>query len=58
MKFELYKDSQEQWRWRLKANNHRVVAVSGEGYHNLRDCKRGIEITQEASLQTSVTIEK
>lgn len=36
MKTELYKDTAGEWRFRIKADNGEVVAVS-EGYHNLRD---------------------
>jgi uncharacterized protein YegP (UPF0339 family) len=38
MTFEMYKDTAEEFRWRLKANNGQVVAVSGEGYKNRSDC--------------------
>lgn len=31
MKFEYYKDNNNQWRWRLKSKNGRIVAV-GESY--------------------------
>ena len=31
MKFEIYKDVDNEWRWRLKASNGRIIAV-GEGY--------------------------
>ena len=32
MKFEVYRDRNSNWRWRLKARNGRIVADSGEGY--------------------------
>jgi uncharacterized protein YegP (UPF0339 family) len=34
MKFEIYKDAQKCWRWRLVADNGRTIADSGEGYEN------------------------
>ena len=34
------------WRWRLLANNNRIVADSGEAYVNEGDCDRGIEIVK------------
>jgi len=31
---EVYRDSAEEWRWKAKAANGKVVADSGEGYRN------------------------
>lgn len=36
MKFEIYKDRKKEWRWRLKARNGKIIAVSGEGYKRKR----------------------
>lgn len=30
--FETYKDKKKEWRWRLKANNGKVIADSAESY--------------------------
>ncbi len=30
-KIEIYKDEKDEWRWRYKAANHKIVA-QGEGY--------------------------
>ena len=32
MTYHYYKDTKNQWRWRLKASNGRIIADSGEGY--------------------------
>lgn len=32
MKFEIYEDVRGEWRWRLVADNGRVMADSSEGY--------------------------
>lgn len=29
---DIYQDHANEWRWRLKAGNHEVIADSGEGY--------------------------
>lgn len=34
---EVYRDADGQWRWRRQALNNRIVATSGEGYHNRDD---------------------
>ena len=42
-KFELYRDAANQWRWRLKAANGRIVADSGEGYASEFNARRAAE---------------
>lgn len=49
MFYELYKDSQNLWRWRLKAANYRIVADSGESYYNKADAIAGINLVKGAS---------
>jgi hypothetical protein len=41
-KFEIYKDTAEKFRFRLKAANGEIIA-SGEAYESKDDCKNGIE---------------
>ncbi len=41
-KFEIYKDSQDEFRWRLRAANGEVIA-NGEGYTSKEGCLNGIE---------------
>lgn len=36
--FEVYKDKAGEWRWRLLAANHKVIADSSEGYQHQADC--------------------
>ncbi|GAA3644140.1 hypothetical protein GCM10022236_53490 [Microlunatus ginsengisoli] len=31
-RFEVYRDAQGEFRWRLKSTNGRSIATSGEGY--------------------------
>jgi uncharacterized protein YegP (UPF0339 family) len=38
MNFQIYKDKAGQFRWRLVANNSKIVADSGEGYHLKESC--------------------
>lgn len=37
------KDVRDEWRWHLKADNRKIIAVSGEGYNHERDCVAAIE---------------
>lgn len=43
MKFEIYKDRQKLWRWRLIAKNGKNVANGGEGYYSKFNVKRAIK---------------
>lgn len=54
MHFEIDKNSQGQWIWRLKAGNHEIVAVSGESYYNRVDCERGINLVKGVTNATVV----
>lgn len=40
--FQVYKDKAGEYRWRLKAPNHKIIAVSGEGYVTKSGCNEGI----------------
>jgi uncharacterized protein YegP (UPF0339 family) len=44
MKYEVYRDSASQWRWRFISSNGRIIAVSSESYINRTDCESGITI--------------
>ena len=41
--FEVYEDSAEQWRWRLKHLNGNIIADSSEGYASKQKAKQGLE---------------
>lgn len=43
--FELYedKDNPGQYRWRLQADNNKIIADSGEGYRSKAGAQEGIE---------------
>ena len=44
--FELYADSADEYRWRLRHDNGNIIADGGEGYADKRDAKSGIESVQ------------
>jgi amphi-Trp domain-containing protein len=44
--FELYADSADEWRWRLRHDNGNIIADGGEGYSDKRDAASGIESVQ------------
>ena len=52
--FEVYKDKAGEHRWRLRAANHQVIATSGDGYKEKRDCLAGIEAVRRAAAEAKV----
>lgn len=50
MRFELYKSGTE-WRWRLRAGNHEIIA-SGEGYKNRDDCIHAVGLIMDTNRET------
>lgn len=49
MTYYMHKDSQQQWRWYLKATNGKTIAVSSEAYHNKADCLASIALVKSSS---------
>lgn len=45
MEYQVYQ-SGGQWRWRLVAANNRIIANSGEAYHNRADCLSAIALVK------------
>ena len=47
MYFEYYQeDVSRQWRWRLRAANHKIVADSGERYTTKQACLYGLSLVK------------
>jgi uncharacterized protein len=46
MAYYIYKDGTNQWRWRLVANNSRIIANSGESFFNKTDCLHSINLVK------------
>lgn len=46
MAYWIYRDANNQWRWRLIAVNNRIIANSGEGYFNKTDCLHAIDLVK------------
>ncbi len=52
-KFEIYADKAGEFRFRLKATNGQVIAVS-EGYKALASCMNGIESVKKNSVDAPI----
>lgn len=55
-KFELYEDKAGQFRFRLKARNGQIIAVS-EGYKTKAACENGIESVRKNAAPAEVVEE-
>ncbi len=55
-KFELYKDKAGEFRFRLKARNGEIIAVS-EGYKAKASCENGIESVKKNAPEAQVVRE-
>jgi uncharacterized protein len=52
-KFEIYKDSKGQYRFRLKAGNGEVVAT-GESYESKAGVIRGVDAVKRAAAEAEI----
>ena len=46
--YVVFQDASGEWRWQLRAANHRIIADSGEGYHNKQDCLHAISLVKNS----------
>jgi len=49
MKYVIYQDTSNQWRWRFIAANNRIIAVSSESYWNQQDCLASIALVKASA---------
>jgi uncharacterized protein YegP (UPF0339 family) len=47
--FLIFKNSAGQFVWHYQAANGKIIADSGESYHNLADCDHGIELVKNSA---------
>lgn len=55
-KFEIYTDKAGEFRFRLKATNGQVIAVS-EGYTTLANCENGVESVKKNAVDAEIVEE-
>lgn len=56
-RFEFYKDRRQEWRWRLRGVNGRIVADSAEGYSSKRNAENGANIVDPERVHERTTVE-
>ncbi|MEA2734975.1 MAG: uncharacterized protein QOE14_1426 [Humisphaera sp.] len=52
--FEVYKDKAGEFRWRLRMQNTKVIASSGEGYSSKESCLKAIESVKRVAADAPV----
>ena len=52
-KFEIYTDKAGEFRFRLKATNGQIIAVS-EGYTTMANCKKGVESVRKNAADSEI----
>jgi uncharacterized protein YegP (UPF0339 family) len=52
--FWMYKDAKGEWRWRLRANNSKIVADGSQGYTTKAACLHGIEVAKQLAAVSKV----
>lgn len=55
-KFEMYTDKAGEYRFRLKATNGQIIAVS-EGYTTIKNCEKGIASVKKNSVDAQIVEE-
>ena len=54
MYFEIYKDAKGEYRWRLKAANHEIIA-QGQGYtKQAKNCQHAVDLVKSTTAATPV----
>ena len=56
-KFEIFKDKAGEFRFRLKATNGQIIAVS-EGYTAMASCRNGIASVQKNAATDKIELQK
>jgi uncharacterized protein YegP (UPF0339 family) len=54
LKFETYADAGGLLRWRLLARNGQIIATSGQGYKDKRDCENAIDVIKRGAQAAKV----
>jgi uncharacterized protein len=58
MKFEVYKDSKGEHRWRLRQANGAILATSSEGYASKASALKILDSAKHASNSANTALQK
>jgi uncharacterized protein YegP (UPF0339 family) len=48
-RYEIFKDSKGEYRFRLKSKNYEIILTASEGYNHKSDCQNAISICRKNS---------
>jgi uncharacterized protein YegP (UPF0339 family) len=48
MKYYIYKDLNELWRWQLVASNGDIIAEAGDSYETQEKCMKAINVVKNS----------
>ena len=54
--FQYYKDKGDRWRWRLRNDDGKIIAVSGEGFADKEECLDDLQTAKEVSEISEVRV--
>lgn len=57
MTFRVYSDKRGEWRWRLLAENGRIIADSAEGYNERHSAIQGVQLVRDNALAAVIIVE-
>lgn len=57
MRFEIYRDAEGVWRWRLRTASQRVVAISIESYRDRQACMDDLMLVKTSYSAPVVDVE-
>jgi uncharacterized protein YegP (UPF0339 family) len=52
--FELYKDTADEFRWRMKTGEGTLLGTSGKGYKTKEDCREVIDTIKREAAKAKV----
>ena len=54
-RFEVFRDQDEEWRWRLRHRNGNIIATSGEGYTRKHNAWKGLQSVMKNAPEAELT---
>jgi uncharacterized protein len=54
LRFEIYRGSNGDFRWRLKAGNGQVIATAGQGFSSKSACRNSIDIIVHGAATATI----
>ena len=53
-KFQIYKSTNGEFRWRFRADNGNIIAIASEGYVKKSDCSHAIDLVKQKGPAAAV----